>query len=515
MIGQRFLESEAGFKVLFDCATISILVVDEKGYIELSNPCAEKLFGYFPDELKGKPIETLIPGNHRKKHFDHREHYFKNPKSRSMGGELELFAQKKNGEIFPVEISLGHYKVDSEKLAVAFVTDITAQVRAQKMVDEREAWFRSIAENSPTMIWVADEKKEYTYFNHTWLEFTGCDINHEKGLGWLDNVYPEDRSVMLEAFDLAYEKREPYITEFRLKRGDGEYRWIQQIAKPAYSPEYEFTGYIGSCTDVNDQRTTQEELELKVHQRTQELNDALDREKTVSEMKSRFVSMASHEFRTPLSIILSSVTLIDQYVGGVNKDERIGKHLQRIRTSINNLTEVLNDFLSIDKLEQGNVKLEFNALNISEFVQDLIANMQVLKKGEQRINLDVKGEDMVLLDANKFRHVLENLISNAIKYSSDGTEIDLHIQNDNGALEVMIQDHGIGIPEEEQVHLFNKFFRATNTGSVQGTGLGLTIVKRYVELMNGTITFKSKSGKGTNFTIKLPNIDYEENSIGH
>lgn len=506
MIGQRFLESEAGFKVLFDCATISILVVNEKGHIELSNPCAEQLFGYSAGELIGRPIETLVPSHLRTKHGSHREKYFENPKSRPMGSDLELYAQKKTGDVFPVEISLGHYKIDEEKLAVAFVTDITSQVRAKKMMEEREAWFRSMAENSPTMIWVADEGKACSYFNNTWLEFTGRSITQEKGIGWLDNIYPDDKEKAVEDYQCAFERKEPYTAKYRLKRNDGRYRWIQEMAKPTYSPDGEFTGYMGSCSDVHDQFMMQEELELKVRQRTQELNEALNREKVVSEMKSRFVSMASHEFRTPLSIMLSSVSLIDQYIGA-EKDERINKHLQKIRGSINNLTEVLNDFLSIDKLEQGKVKLEYDILSISEFVEDLVADMKFVKKSRQQINMYLEGEDTLVLDAKKLRHILENLMSNAIKYSPDGTDIDLQIKNGNGNLQIVLQDHGIGIPEEEQVHLFNKFFRATNTGSIQGTGLGLTIVKRYVELMNGSITFKSLSGKGTTFTIKLPNFD--------
>ncbi|UII30653.1 PAS domain-containing sensor histidine kinase [Fulvivirga ulvae] len=507
MIGQRFLEGEAGFKVLFDCATISILVVNEKCCIELSNPCAEKLFGYSHGELTGKSIEILVPKNLRTNHTYHRHDYFSSPKSRPMGSDLVLFAQKKNGAVIPVEISLGHYEIEEEKLAVAFITDITAQIRAKKMVAEREAWFRSIAENSPTMIWVADEGKSCTYFNQTWLQFTGCNINSERGIGWLDNVCPDDRKAALAAFDAAFDNRECYTTEYRLKRKDGRYRWIQETGKPTYAPDGEFTGYMGSCTDVHDQRMAQEELELKVIQRTRELNDTLEREKAVSEMKSRFVSMASHEFRTPLSIILSSVSLIEQYAG-TEQNERLNKHLQRIRASINNLTEILNDFLSIDKLEQGKMTLEFNVLSISQFVQDVLADMQFLRKDGQQINVQYEGEDALALDAKKLRHILENLISNAVKYSPDGTVIDLQVQNTQGTLQIIIRDQGIGIPEEEQVHLFNKFFRATNTGNVQGTGLGLTIVKRYVELMKGTINFKSIPGEGTVFTIKLPNFNY-------
>jgi PAS domain S-box-containing protein len=149
------LESEAGFQVLFQCATIGILVIDAAGSIALVNPCAENLFGYSPSELIGSPVEILIPDSLRQKHTVHRDGYFVRPKARPMGQGTELYASKKDGEVFPVEISLGHYVLDGEKLAVAFVTDIADRVKAKQIIAEREAWFRNMADNSPVMIWVS------------------------------------------------------------------------------------------------------------------------------------------------------------------------------------------------------------------------------------------------------------------------------------------------------------------------------------------------------------------------
>jgi signal transduction histidine kinase len=173
--------------------------------------------------------------------------------------------------------------------------------------------------------------------------------------------------------------------EYRLRRYDGQYRWIQDVGKPTYSEDI-FTGFIGSCSDVHDQRTTQEELEQLVRIRTTELYEALDREKEMNEMKSRFVSMASHEFRTPLSIVLSSTMLIDQYTGP-EKDEKVEKHLARIRSSVRNLTMILNDFLSLDKLEQGNVEVDQDTFDITEFINDAIEDVRMLKRKDQSVNI--------------------------------------------------------------------------------------------------------------------------------
>lgn len=496
------IESEAGFRVLFECATISIVVINEKGNIELSNPCAEKLFDYDPAELIGKPIEVLIPDHLRHKHTHHREGYFERPKARPMGQGIELYAKKRNGEVFPVEISLGHYELNGERLAVAFVTDITHQIKAKKMVAEREAWFRNMADNSPVMIWVSGLDKLCTYFNNTWLEFTGRTMAMELGAGWTEGVHPDDLKDCLEIYTRAFDLKQAFTMEYRLKRHDGQYRWIQDVGKPT-DVDNTFTGYIGSCSDIHDQRMMTEELEMLVRKRTQELYEAIDREKDMNEMKSRFVSMASHEFRTPLSIVLSSTALIEQYVT-VEANEKVTKHLLRIKSSVSNLTSILNDFLSLDKLEQGKVDIEKEEFDLDTFIHEVVEDVHLLQKKNQKINVDHKGVSNLTLDHKKLRYILVNLISNSIKYSGEETEIFVRSEMDNDHLVIVVKDQGIGIPITEQKHLFDKFFRAKNTGNVQGTGLGLTIVKRYVELMNGSITFISGEGEGTTFTIKIP-----------
>lgn len=495
------LESEAGFRVLFECATISILVISQRGEIELSNPCAEALFGYGPAELIGKPVEVLIPGHLRTKHQGLREEYFEAPKARPMGLGLELYACKKNGAVFPVAISLGHYELEGEKLAFAFITDITDHVKASHLLSERETWFRNMADNSPVMIWVAGTDGLCTYFNNTWLAFTGRKLRDELGDGWASGVHAEDLGRCIETYRSALSAREPFRMEYRLRRHDGEYRWILDVGKPTFV-DNTFSGFIGSCSDIHDQRVQKDELERLVVDRTAELNETVRREKEAGDLKSKFVSMASHEFRTPLSIILSSVSLIEQYAA--KSDENIQKHLGRVRSSVANLNNILNDFLSLDKLEQGNVELEYQMFDIFEFIRDILEEYEVYKKKDQVIDLTVAGINNVLLDQKKMRYIVVNLLSNAIKYSPENTKIELSINVDEKKVVARVKDHGIGIPEDDQRRLFDKFFRARNTGSVQGTGLGLNIVKRYVELMGGMLSFSSKAGEGTEFIAIIP-----------
>lgn len=242
-------------------------------------------------------------------------------------------------------------------------------------------------------------------------------------------------------------------------------------------------------------------LEEKVKERTKELLGFLHREKELNEMKSSFVSMASHEFRTPLSAILSSVFLAEQYTDAEQQDKR-EKHFSRIKSSVNNLVDLLNDFLSLDKLQQGIMETERVYFDLRNFLDDVIIELNGIKKAEQAIYYSHHGNTEVQLDKKVLRNVMLNLLSNAIKYSAK--DVYLMTQVGDGKVIITVTDEGIGIPAEQQKELFKKFFRAKNVNNIQGTGLGLNIVKHYIDLLDGTIDFVSRENVGTTFTIVLP-----------
>ncbi len=259
------------------------------------------------------------------------------------------------------------------------------------------------------------------------------------------------------------------------------------------------------------------DLEKQVRNRTMILNeaveelertkknlfDALEKERELNELKSRFVSMASHEFRTPLATILSSVSLVAKY-GELNEKEKQSKHISRIKSSISDLTDILNDFLSVSKLEEGKVACAPEKFNIHEFVSGIITEMQSVAKENQKINYRHTGNELVSLDKKLLKNILFNLISNAIKFSPEEKTVEVGTEFTGKHLKVEVRDQGMGIPFEDQKHLFERFFRGHNATHVQGTGLGLNIVAKYVELMNGLITFESKEEKGTMFSINFP-----------
>lgn len=232
------------------------------------------------------------------------------------------------------------------------------------------------------------------------------------------------------------------------------------------------------------------------------LNAALEKERELNELKSRFVSMASHEFRTPLTTMMSSLALVKRY-RSLNDEVNEDKFLNKIEQSINNLTDMLDDFLSVSKLEEGKVINLPELFNMKLFLEDVITEMQSTTKKHQ-LYYEHTGNEQLHLDKKLLKNILFNLLSNAIKFSPKGTPVTIRSTVQKNSVEIVVTDQGIGISEEDQKQLFERFFRAQNATHIQGTGLGLNILAKYVELMNGAIQFESIEKKGTTFKIRFP-----------
>lgn len=249
------------------------------------------------------------------------------------------------------------------------------------------------------------------------------------------------------------------------------------------------------------------ELENKVTERTRELQSAKDeltkalsKEKELGDLKGRFVSMASHEFRTPLSTILSSASLLSKYSLAEEQGKR-DKHIDRIKSSVNNLINILNEFLSIGKMEDGKIAVNNIEFNIKESLSAICKEMNGLLKNGQKIIYEHTGNTNIFLDASLLKNVLFNLLSNAIKFSAEDSPIYLSSSVHKNSLEIKVKDDGIGMSHTDQGHLFERFFRGANAVNIQGTGLGLHIVGKYLELMKGTVNIKSGLEKGTEIII--------------
>lgn len=246
------------------------------------------------------------------------------------------------------------------------------------------------------------------------------------------------------------------------------------------------------------------EIEQALLEREEELRLALTKEKELNELKSRFVSMASHEFRTPLSTILSSITLLEKYEG-TNHLEKKAKHLQRVRSAVHNLTVILNDFLSLEKLEKGLISSKPEVIDVTQFMEKIIEDIEPeLKPGQTLAYRHLEGRQRVSLDPQLLTNIIINLVSNAIKYSGESKPILIETQEKNNCFHLSVSDKGIGIPEHEQDQIFERFYRAKNATNIQGTGLGLNIIKKYCDIMGGRVDFTSALDEGSTFSIRFP-----------
>ncbi|WP_411275442.1 PAS domain S-box protein [Daejeonella sp.] len=304
-----------------------------------------------------------------------------------------------------------------------------------------------------------------------------------------------------------------------LKKDGSTFPFRLAVSEVEYENRKIYTGFIHDLSKEkaaeNSLKEYTEVLEERIKERTsilqtlvnelekakEDVSLSLEKEKELNQLKTRFVSMASHEFRTPLSSVQLSASLIEKYAEKPDMTNII-KHTGKIKNSVGQLTGILNDFLSLEKLEAGKIRAEFQEFDVVKFSEDIIEEMQMVAKQNQIIVYQHTGMSSVInSDAALMKNSVINLISNAIKYSGENTFIEFNSELSQSVFTITVKDNGIGIPQEEQKNLFEPFFRAHNIGNIPGTGLGLNIVKRYVELMGGTVICNSAQDKGTTFTL--------------
>ena len=264
------------------------------------------------------------------------------------------------------------------------------------------------------------------------------------------------------------------------------------------------TYIMALVVDITERKEYTERLEKTVEERTSQLKKALKKEKELNELKTKFLSLVSHEFKTPLSGILTSAILLEKYKLSEQQDKR-DKHIKTISSKVHYLNNILNDFLSVERLDAGKIKYNFRDFNLTKVINEVVYNANMLLKGGQHINIPKNIDEFDLYQDEKILELaLSNLIHNAIKYSSESTAIDILIEKKNTTIIFKIIDAGRGIPKKDQKYIFDRYFRAENALNDQGTGIGLNIVKGHLENLGGFIYFESKENKGSTFIIELP-----------
>lgn len=507
---------------IIETAIDGIILIDSKGIIEMINPAAATLFGYEPSEVVGENVSMLMPEPYRKWHDRYIENYLQTGEARIIGIGREVIGAKKDGTQFPFRLAISEVKSQSEqRVFTGIIHDLSAEKQAEEQLRMYAAELESRVQQRTEAL-----REAVSELQASQSLYQAVAANFPHGILMVLNA--EFRLILVDGKDLALLGKKPdelygqavqslipkenreLFNYYLLQVEQGQAVTFQMtLEQETYSfqavPLHNYPGQEARTLVVAHNISRLKAAEAEVRK-------ALAKERQLNELKSRFISMASHEFRTPLGTILSSASLMGRYETTDQQPKR-EKHITRIKSNVQNLTAILNDFLSISRLEEGKIALRIDTFDGAALCREIIDELRSGDRSIRQMHFELEGSNNMHTDKQMFRNILLNLLSNAIKYSDDDSTIWVNLANNSHRTELVVRDEGIGIPEEEQMHLFERFYRARNATNVQGTGLGLHIVGKYVHLMHGKVRFESKEGQGTTFFVSLPNLAQQADEV--
>ncbi len=373
----------------------------------------------------------------------------------------------------------------SDYISLALKQDYTQQKRkhAVEALLISESRFRNLVETTSDLVWEINEKYIYTYVSPKIKEILGYNPEELLGKSAIDLILNPQISEEIKSFS---------CLEKTIMQKQGNLVILESSGVPMWDQNDNFRGYHGISRDVTERK--QIEAEMK---------KAIAKEKELTDIKAKFVTMTSHELRTPLAGILASAGLLKQY-GDKLSEEKKQRHFTKIEEQVKKMTDLMEDVLTLGKVESGKIQFNPEKINLPAFCQEILSEVKMSLKQEHKYNFSYEGnQENIYADEKLLRHILINLLSNAAKYSPEKQPIDFTVILENNHSIFIVRDYGIGIPPEDQKNLFDTFYRARNVGNITGTGLGLAIVKKSVDLHGGTINCLSKIGEGTTFTVNI------------
>lgn len=487
--------SERRYRSLLE-ATFEGVIIHDNGMILDVNRAFEVLCGYTREEATGMSLMQIFAP-------DSIDAALKHIRGRS---ELpfEALAQRHDGAVFEAEFQAKETIYQNQLARVVALRDITARKQAEAQLRASEILFRQMAENIREIFFVRDvENDRLIYVSPAYDEIWGrprsrLDAYPEE---FWQAIHPQDADEVIGV--LRGDSRQPASMEYRIFWPDGTLRWIWSRVFPVQDEKGRVYRIIGISEDITASKQIQmERLEAE------RLRVELEKERELLELKERFVTMVSHEFRTPLTVIVSSCDLLDRYFDRLARERR-EEHLRKIKQQSLILTEMMNDVLLFAKAQAGKLTFEPAPVNLRAFCENLYDQFHLSDKHNHALVMTLDcGDGELMLDDKLLQHILVNLLSNAIKYSPPDSPVRFEVHCKAESVVFIVSDRGIGIPEEDLDRLFEPFHRATNTHNVEGTGLGLAIVKNAVDAHRGTILCESAVGIGTTFTVELPLGDH-------
>lgn len=498
--------SDQTYRVFIERMKEGAVTIDPSGLILYSNSSFAAMVDYPLGEVIGSPIEQFIqpPDNLRLSVL------LQQGWNSETKGEIQFL--KKNSEALPALLSLATLELDEGEALSIIVTDLTRQKenelelraknrelevahdkltrlndeleerveeRTRELLQSREH-FKFLADHIPIIVWTAKPTGELDYYNKKWYEYTGTVYEEVKNWGWEKVVHPDDIAPSLAAWEESLSTGKELNIEIRfLRSSDKKYRYHSGIAVPYKNKKGQVTAWFGICTDIEDQ-------------------------KAAMTKKDEFISMASHELKTPVTTLKGFAQLlisIFQEEGNIQAAE----YMQRMDKQINKLTSLIADLLDASKANAGMIDYKKDNFDLNDWLKEVAEQMQLGTKTHS-ISLQLNGTTMLHGDRDRLSQVLSNIIANAIKYSPNADNVIVSTAVTKNVVQIRVQDFGIGIPQGQQLKLFNRFFRASEvkTNTFPGLGLGLYISNEIVKRHSGRLTFESKEGKGSTFCVELP-----------
>jgi PAS domain S-box-containing protein len=476
----------------FESFALAVTITDRNAITEWVNPAFTKLTGFTPEDAIGRNANIVKSGKQDKEYY---ERLWKTILSGKVW-RSELINKRKDGSLYFEEETITPVLDQSGNIVnfIAIKIDITHRKEMENALRQSEERWQFALEGSGDGVWDWDAKTNTVFYSPQLKKMLGYDNKWNNNTDdWINRIHPDDKDKCLE--DLAKHYRgetEIYLNEHRLKSRNGNYKWILDRGKVVeWLEKGKPLRVIGTHTDITDIKKLEESLRANI-----------EKEKDLNDLKSRFVSTTSHEFRTPLSsILLGSDALISYWK---NLDEtQIQTRLQRIKDQALHMTDLVNEVMNLSKIQEGKIEFYPEKVDIVELCNNALEDFN--SNSDDKIEFECQMKSLILnLDRRLMNQLINNLISNAVKYSTAKPVIKVHLKIVGKKMELSISDKGIGIPKEDQKNLFTAFFRANNAKLIQGNGLGLNIIKESLKLHGGDISFKSTEGKGSTFTVRIP-----------
>jgi PAS domain S-box-containing protein len=359
----------------------------------------------------------------------------------------------------------------------------------EQQIRETESRFKNMADAAPVLLWMSRADGLCTFFNQTWLDFTGRSLDEEWGVGWAEGVHFEDFQRCMDTYIDAFNDRKVFEMEYRLRRHDGAYRWILDRGTPRYLPDGTFAGYIGSCADITERKQLEVELRKAV------------------KVREEFLSIASHELRTPLTSLKLRGERLYQQVARASasvQPSELERDAEAMLAQVMSLVKMVDVLLDVSRISDRPLTLERADLDVGPLVTSVADQWQEpASSAGSPIRVEIRGSATARWDRFRIEQVVTNLLSNAIKYGA-GKPVDVVVDRDDGSARIVVTDRGPGIHAEHHGRLFERFARFAPTRHYAGFGLGLWIARVIVEAHGGTIGVRSQVGEGASFFVDLP-----------